>query len=483
MTIHHDRAPHVTPLGDASDWGRLLVATTARSLIMIVLGMAFFAAAPAALGWHPTTAMTGSMEPRLSPGDVIVSRPIAADALVVGQVLLADDPDKLGALRLHRYVEPGRQGQIITKGDANADNDSTPVARSAVRGVAVIEVPYVGLPILWMRGGQWLNLSLLGLGLVAIVLLAGIDRDLRRRIVPAAPERTHRSTVRATRSSRVTGRHVVPTSRPRQLVLRVTTLAVLCVGALGHPAPAQAAPFGALSSNPTLSWHAATMFDCLGRDVSYSPTFSYQFGAASGTSEADSSTNHRTATLSSGVRRVAGTCGSSPYVSLDGRSGQVSATSAARSTSPTTFSLEAWIRTSAAGGDIISFGDAQSTTSSITDRSLYVGADGRLTFAVYTGERVGLVSRGSIADSAWHHVVATHSSAGMRLYVDGSLVAMTSLVSSQTFAGWWRIGNDSLAFQPNAPTNEAFDGDLDDVSVYPTALSATQVSALHAAGR
>ena len=71
----------------------------------------------------------------------------------------------------------------------------------------------------------------------------------------------------------------------------------------------------------------------------------------------------------------------------------------------------------------------------------------------------------------------------MRLYVDGSLVAMTSLVSSQTFAGWWRIGNDSLAFQPNAPTNEAFDGDLDDVSVYPTALSATQVSTLYSAGR
>jgi hypothetical protein len=183
------------------------------------------------------------------------------------------------------------------------------------------------------------------------------------------------------------------------------------------------------------------------------------------------------------VKRVAGTCAAGPYVTLDGSTGQVSATSAARSTSPSTFSLEAWIRTSSMGGDIISFGDSQNGTSATNDRSLFVGADGRLTFGVFNGDRIAIPSKASVADGRWHHVVATLSTDGMALYVDGTLNSSLPVASTQNFSGWWRIRHDTLTFQPNAPDNEAFRGDLDDTSVYPTALTASQVSTLYARGR
>jgi signal peptidase I len=172
-------APHGA-FRDAVDWGRVVVATLARGVIATLLGMALWAAAPAVIGWHPTTVMTGSMEPRLHPGDVVVSRPVAEYDIRVGQVLLFDDPDQPGELRMHRFVKVASNGQLVTKGDANPQRDSSTISRSAVHGVAFIRVPYVGMPIMWLRDGEWKNVILLVLALTGIAALATIDGSLRR---------------------------------------------------------------------------------------------------------------------------------------------------------------------------------------------------------------------------------------------------------------------------------------------------------------
>ena len=66
----------------------------------------------------------------------------------------------------------------------------------------------------------------------------------------------------------------------------------------------------------------------------------------------------------------------------------------------------------------------------------------------------------------------------MALYVDGQQVAARA---DTTYAGdiygYWRVGGDNLGGWPNQPTNSSFTGDIDDVSIYPTALTAAQVTA------
>lgn len=175
----HHRAPH-DALRDAVDWGRVVVATLARGLVATLLGLALWAAAPAVIGWQPTTVMTGSMEPRLVPGDVVVSRPTTASEARVGQVLLADDPDQAGHLRMHRFVERGAGGTLVTKGDANPQRDSTPLEASAVHGVGFLRIPLVGSPIVWLRDGEWHKLVLLTLGVAALLALCTVDGSLRR---------------------------------------------------------------------------------------------------------------------------------------------------------------------------------------------------------------------------------------------------------------------------------------------------------------
>ena len=179
IAVHGGPAPRDAVRG-AVEWGRVVVATLARGVVVTLLGLALWAAAPAVIGWHPTTVMTGSMEPRLRPGDVVVSRPVPPAELRLGQVLLADDPDQPGHLRMHRAVTAGPDGTIVTKGDANPQRDSTPIARSAVHGVAVLRIPAVATPIVWMRDGEWTKVALLALVFAATLWLCTVDGSLRR---------------------------------------------------------------------------------------------------------------------------------------------------------------------------------------------------------------------------------------------------------------------------------------------------------------
>jgi enamine deaminase RidA (YjgF/YER057c/UK114 family) len=97
--------------------------------------------------------------------------------------------------------------------------------------------------------------------------------------------------------------------------------------------------------------------------------------------------------------------------------------------------------------------------------------DGRLTFGVWTGEANTITTPAAYNDDEWHHLVATQSSEGMRLYVDGGLRGTHPQTGAQEYTGYWRIGGDTTwGPQP------WFDGSLDEAAVYPVALTPAQVA-------
>ncbi|MFJ2705702.1 LamG-like jellyroll fold domain-containing protein [Streptomyces sp. NPDC087428] len=151
-------------------------------------------------------------------------------------------------------------------------------------------------------------------------------------------------------------------------------------------------------------------------------------------------------------------------------------------TQTTRFSVETWIKTTTTrGGKIIGFGTNTMETSGKYDKHVYMLNNGRLTFGTHNGGGRTVSTSAAYNDGAWHHVVATQGSGGMALYVDGQLRASNPLyTTNESYTGYWRVGGDNLATWPNRPTSDFFAGQIDETAVYPTALTAAQVSAHYA---
>jgi signal peptidase I len=141
------------------------------AVLVAVAGLVLLALAPRLVGFQGHVVVSGSMEPRLSPGDVVLTRPVLPQDLQPGQVLLFPDPEGADRLVLHRLVSFDERGDLVTRGDANQSNDSTHVPASTVIGEAQLRVPYVGLPAYWRSTGDWGSLA----GLTALLAAATVS--------------------------------------------------------------------------------------------------------------------------------------------------------------------------------------------------------------------------------------------------------------------------------------------------------------------
>ncbi|WP_420120737.1 PKD domain-containing protein [Nakamurella sp.] len=152
---------------------------------------------------------------------------------------------------------------------------------------------------------------------------------------------------------------------------------------------------------------------------------------------------------------------------------------------PNNFSIEAWFRTSTtSGGKIIGFGSQSGFSANSVvpidsqsyDRHLYMDNAGRINFGVNNGSARTITSGSAYNNNQWHHAVGTLGPTGMNLYVDGVRVANRSdVIVGQYFPGFWRVGGDNLNGWANRPTSNYFAGSIDEVAVYPSALTGAQV--------
>ncbi|WNF30173.1 LamG domain-containing protein [Streptomyces sp. C11-1] len=149
---------------------------------------------------------------------------------------------------------------------------------------------------------------------------------------------------------------------------------------------------------------------------------------------------------------------------------------------PTRFTIETWIKTTTnRGGKIIGFGNLTQQNSTRHDKHVYMRNDGRLTFGVYRGGTRTITTPGTYNDGQWHHVVATQGPGGMALYVDGQRRTSNFLyTANEDYPGYWRVGGDNLSGWPSRPSSNFFAGQIDETAIYPTALSASQISAHYA---
>jgi PKD repeat protein len=248
-------------------------------------------------------------------------------------------------------------------------------------------------------------------------------------------------------------------------------------------------PFGNIANTP---WTNVTVAGS-GSDSAYveavqasEPTHWWRMNDATGTTLADSA-GFQPLTATGVTANVAG--GISNDTGTAARFAGTSTTRAYTSViddPPDVFTLEGWFKTtSSTGGKIIGRGNRTTSNSNKMDRHLYLTNSGQVVFGVKPDQsRQVVTSPGTYRNGAWHYAAASLSQAGMKLYVDGALVAQRADVrtAEHLARGYWRVGGDAMNSWPSAPSSAAINGDLDEVAVYKRALSDSEIALHYAAG-
>ena len=148
--------------------------------------LALLIAGPLALGDHPQTDLTGSMEPTISPGDVVIDEQISPAEAQVGDIVTFRDPEQQSKLLTHRVVSVRRvkDGRLafVTQGDANNTQEHWRVRTDGQIGRVMYTVPWVGNIAVFARTKPGMGL-LIGVPLI-LILVEELLRIWRPRTRP-----------------------------------------------------------------------------------------------------------------------------------------------------------------------------------------------------------------------------------------------------------------------------------------------------------
>lgn len=134
------------------------------------------------LGCRVYNILSGSMEPALGVGDLVVVKAVPAEEIQNGDIITYYPTGQAGATVTHRVVRTMlRDGQVVieTKGDA-ADQSDPLFYGDAVIGVVIFHIPLLGGMLAWIQGHALLSLALLALAVAAVWGIGAVRRRKRR---------------------------------------------------------------------------------------------------------------------------------------------------------------------------------------------------------------------------------------------------------------------------------------------------------------
>ena len=142
-----------------------LLVIVAAAIVFFTVQSKMAGGTPKIAGYNLYTVLSGSMEPALHTGSIVLVKPVSADTLAVNDVVTFKGSDG-SQLVTHRIVAvtPGEPLAFTTRGDANDANDQQPLLASAVVGKVIKTIPYVGFAMNFIRSK---------IGLLVLVILPG----------------------------------------------------------------------------------------------------------------------------------------------------------------------------------------------------------------------------------------------------------------------------------------------------------------------
>jgi RHS repeat-associated protein len=209
--------------------------------------------------------------------------------------------------------------------------------------------------------------------------------------------------------------------------------------------------------------------------LSDSPTLYYRLDDSSGTVARDSSGNGRDATYQSGITLgVAGAVANDTDTAVQGSGSRSIAGFAAGTGLPTgnaPRTVEAWFKTTATGKQgLVTYGTQTNTQAFGLD----ILSPTQL-FVFTWNNDVSFTAPSTITNNTWHDAVAVYDGAGhVTVYLDGAPLGTATLAGTTLNTV---VSAQGLVMGSEMTGSVPFNGSLDEVAVYPTALSAARVLA------
>jgi signal peptidase len=139
------------------------------AVVLITLAVVTFLAPR--FGWRVDVVLSGSMEPRIHTGSVVVSHPSDLGSVNAGDIITFRSPQN-GKFTTHRVISVENSPSLFfrTKGDANASPDPFIVGYQSVVGKVCFNVAYLGYVTLFIKSRLGLILVLYLPALILILI-------------------------------------------------------------------------------------------------------------------------------------------------------------------------------------------------------------------------------------------------------------------------------------------------------------------------
>jgi signal peptidase len=157
----------------------LRLARIAAVSVLAGIGIAVFGVilAPSLLGGRSLTVMSGSMEPAVRVGDVVIDSSVRPADVRIGDIVTFPDPeqsDRLITHRVRRIQFSGEVAHFVTKGDKTNATERWEVPANGTLGRVEFRIPLLGFLVFWLHG----PLARIALIVLPALVLAGYE--LRR---------------------------------------------------------------------------------------------------------------------------------------------------------------------------------------------------------------------------------------------------------------------------------------------------------------
>lgn len=112
-------------------------------ILLAVLAVCLPLSVPKLLGYQVYDVVSGSMDPAIPVHSVVLVQPAAPEELQPGEIVAYRSGS---SVVIHRLVENHVvEGELVTKGDANAEPDPLKVEYAGVLGTVTAHIPFIGI--------------------------------------------------------------------------------------------------------------------------------------------------------------------------------------------------------------------------------------------------------------------------------------------------------------------------------------------------